>query len=231
VHGYSTLTVATTAATTTWLSDEYATIADAAMAFGQRAAAPKTVSTVGFISKQLDLTSPTAAGFIEQQFASALATAVDTAFVSGSGASGEPTGLLTLAGTTSQSGTSLAYSGVCAMLGAAEGWGGTPHVLMGKDTAKLLRQRAKVTSGDPIFANGSIDGLPTIVSRAMPDAGMLVLDPTLITDVRFGALEVVVTPLASATAFRTGAIGVRLMESVNWMTDFPAAAAKATSIT
>ena len=51
------------------------------------------------------------------------------------------------------------------------------------------------------------------------------------TEVRFGALEVVVTPLASASAFNRGAIGVRLMTSIDYMTDFAAAIAKSTSIT
>lgn len=225
------LTVTTTAATATWLADEYAQISDGALAFGQRAAVAKTVSCVMFISKQMDLQAPAVAGFVEQEAARKLAEAVDVAFISGSGASGEPAGLLTRSGTTSQSGTSLAYSGICSMISAAEGYGGTPHVLLGKDTAKLLRQRAKVTSGEPIFGNGSIDALPTTVSRAVPADAMLVFDPALITDVRFGVLEAVVTPLASSTAFATGAIGIRLMESVDWLIDFPASIAKSTSIT
>lgn len=229
--GNGTLTITTSAPTSTWLNAEDAVIADAAMVFGQRAATPKAIATTMFVSKQLDLSAPAVAGYVERQAAAKLAQDIDTAFISGSGASGEPTGLLTLSGTTSQSGTSLAYSGVCTMIAAAEGYGGTPHVLLGKDSAKLLRQRAKVTSGDPIFANGSIDGLPTIVSRAVPDAAMLVFDPALITEVAFGALEVIATPLATPTAFRTGAIGVRLIASIDFMGDAPAAIVKSTSIT
>jgi hypothetical protein len=229
--GNGTLTVATTAATSTWLSAEDAQIADAAMAFGQRSATPKTISTVALISKTMDLSAPAVASYIEQQFGAKAGQDIDTAFINGSGNSGEPLGLLIMSGTTSQSGTNLAYSGVCTMIAAAEGYSGTPHVLLGKDTAKLLRQRAKVTSGEPIFSNGTVDGLPTIVSRAMPADAMLVFDLALLTEVRFGAMEVVVSPLATPTAFRVGAIGIRLMQSVDFLTDHAAAVVKSTSIT
>jgi hypothetical protein len=229
--GNAQLAVTTTAPTSTWLGDEASTIGDAAMGFSSRSATPKVIATTAFLSKQLDLQSPAAAAFVEQQLGLALAQAVDRAFVNGSGSNGEPAGLLTLAGSTSQSGSSLAYAGVATMIAAAEGYGGVPHVLLGKDTAKLLRQRGKVTGSGPIFDNGTVDGLPSVVSRSVPDDAMLVFDPALITYVTFGALEVVVSPLASPSAFRTGAIGVRLIAMVDWMVDHPSAVAKSTSIT
>ncbi|WP_162910907.1 phage major capsid protein [Azohydromonas sediminis] len=227
----ASVVVAATQPTSTWLSEETASIGDAAMAFSSRAATPKVVATTAFLSKQLDLQAPGAAAFIEAQAAAALAQAIDKAFVSGTGSNGEPTGLLALSGTTSQSGASIDYSGVATLIGAAEGYAGTPHVLLGKDTAKLLRQRPKTTGGTPIFDGGTVDGLPTIVSRAVPDNAMVVLDPTLVTEVQFGALEVVVAPLASPSAFRTGAIGIRLIAMVDFLVDHAAAVAVAANIT
>jgi HK97 family phage major capsid protein len=221
----------TAAPAVTWLSSEAAEAGDAAMAFGARTATPKTVSATQYLSRHLDLSAPGATAFVEQQLGAALAKAIDVAFINGTGASGQPLGLLGLAGTVSQSGTSLAYSAVCTMIAAAEGYGTKPHVLLGKDTAKLLRQRARVTSGSPIFDGGTIDGLPTLVSRAMPDDAMLVLDPTLVSEMRWGTLELTITPLASPTAFQKGLIGVRAVASIDWVTDHAGAIAKSTSIT
>ncbi|MCU0940206.1 MAG: phage major capsid protein [Burkholderiaceae bacterium] len=229
--GNAAVAVATTAPTVTWLATEATETSDAAMAFGQRNAVPKTVSAVQFISRQLDLQAPSSAAFVEQQLGAAVAKAIDVAFVNGSGINGQPMGLLGLSGTTSQSGSSLNYAGVTAMIKASEGYGGQPWVLMGVDAARLLRQRAKVTSGDPIYGNGTVDGLSSIVSRALPDDSMIVLDPSTINELRWGAVEVTVTPLASPTAFKAGAIGVRVMASVDWTVDHPATVAKAVSIT
>lgn len=231
MQGNGSVAVVTTAPTTTWLSTEASDAADAAMAFGSRAATPKTVAATQFISRHLNLSAPGASALVEQQLGAGLSKAVDVAFINGSGASGQPTGLLGLAGTTNQSGTTLAYSGVCTMIAATEGYGGTPHVLMGKDTAKLLRQRARVTSGSPIFDGGTVDGLPAIVSRAVPDDAMIVLDPALVTEMQWGTIELVVTPLATPTAFRTGTIGVRALLSIDWSVDHAATVAKSTSIT
>jgi HK97 family phage major capsid protein len=229
--GNGLMAITTTTPTSTWLNAEDAVIADASMVFGQRSATPKNVATTCFVSKQMDLTAPAVIAYVEQMMAAKLAQDIDAAFVNGSGASGQPAGLLTIAGTTTQSGTTLAYSGVCTMIAAAEGYGGVPHVLLGKDTAKLLRQRAKVTSGTTIFDGGTIDGLPAIVSRAVPDDALLVFDPALITEVRFGPLEILASPLATPAAFARGAIGVRLIASVDFMVDNAAAVAKSTSIT
>lgn len=229
--GNGQLAVVSTAATSTWLASEAAVIGDAAMEFAARSATPKAIATTMFVSKQLDLQAPGVAGFVEAQAGAKLAQDIDKGFVQGTGADGQPTGLTVLSGTTSQSGTSLDYTGVCTMIAAAEGYGGTPHVLLGKDAAKLLRQRPKVTGGAAIFDGGGVDALPTIVSRAVPDAAMLVFDPSLVTAVQFGAIEAVVSPLATPTAFRTGAIGIRLIAMVDYMVDHPAAVAKSTSIT
>jgi hypothetical protein len=218
--------------TTTWLSGENDEAADAAPTFGTKSAVPKTISTVAWLSRQLVLQAPMSAGFVEMQRAAALAKAIDTGFVQGAGSAGEPTGLLTLAGTSATSGSSLAYSGVVAMQKATEGYSANPpHVLLGVDAAALLRQRAKISGSQPILDNGRVDNLPTFVSRAMPADAMLMFDPTLRAEIRWCALEVTITPLGSPDAFKHGAVGVRLIQSIDWITDHPSVISKSTSIT
>ncbi|HMM85344.1 phage major capsid protein [Azohydromonas sp.] len=229
--GNGTIAAVTTAPTVAWLSDEATQAPDGAPVVGQRSMTPKTIATTQFVSKQFDLQSPGAISFVEQQMGAALAKAVDVAFISGGGSGGEPLGLLQVPNTVSQSGTTLAYSGVCTMIAAAEGYGGAPVAIMGVDVARLLRQRAKITSGEPIYSNGKLDGLDVFVSRAAPDDAMVLLDPTLIAEARWGTVEVTISPLASPTAFRYGGIGVRLMLSIDWAVDHPSTIAKSTSIT
>lgn len=230
--GNATVATMTAKPTTTWLAGETAELADAAPTFGTVGFTPKTCGTVAWLSRQLVTQSPDGLRFVEQQMAAAVAEARDVAFIQGSGASGQPTGLLTLSGTTSQSGTSLNYAAIAAMIKNAEGYGGgTPHVLMGVTVAELLRQRAKVSGSGPIFDGGSVDGLPTHVSRAVPDDAMLVFDPTLVTEVTWGAMEVAVTPLASPEVFRRGAVGVRIMMTLDYGVDRAASISKSVSIT
>lgn len=229
--GNATIATMTAKPTTTWLSGETAELADAAPTFGSVAFVPKTCGTVAWLSRQLITQSPDGLRFVEAQMAAAVAEARDVAFIQGTGLLGQPTGLLTLAGTTSQSGTSLNYAGIAAMIKNASGYSGTPHVLMGVTTAELMRQRAKVSGSGPIFENRSIDGLPTHESRAVPADAMLIFDPSLVTEVTWGAMEIAVTPLASPEVFRRGAVGVRIMMSIDYGVDRPASISKSTSIT
>lgn len=228
--GNGTVAAVTTPPTVAWLAGEGAEAPDAAPVFGQRAVTPRTVSTVQFVSRQLDLQSPGAVGFVEQTMGRAVAQAVDAAFVSGTGGA-QPVGLLSMPDTVSQSGSSLAFAGVCTMIEAAEGLGGQPWVLMGKTTAKLLRQRPTTTGGGPIFAGGMVDGLSTIVSRAVPDAAMLIFDPTMLVEARWGSLEITVSPVTSSNAFRAGIIGVRVMATVDYVADHPGVIAKTVNVT
>ena len=229
--GNATVATMTAKPTTTWLSGETAELADAAPTFGSVSFVPKTCGTVAWLSRQLVTQSPEGLRFVEAQMAAAVAEARDVAFIQGSGGSGEPVGLLTLGGTTSTSGTSLSYAGVAAMIKSASGYTGTPHVLMGVTTAELMRQRAKASGSGPIFEGGSVDGLPTHVSRAVPDNAMLIFDPSLVTEVTWGAMEIAVTPLASPEVFRRGAVGVRIMLSLDYGADHPASISKSTSVT
>lgn len=223
---------ATASVATQWLTTEATEASNAEPTFGMRAVVPKTVISTAFVSRQLALQSPGGMQFGEQQIGAKLGEAADTALVDGTGVEGQPHGLLRIAGTTSTIGTSLGWSGVRDMIAACEGYtaGGLQFVL-GTTAAKLLRAREKASGNGMVLADGKIDGIPVVVSRAMPaDALLLAPWPTVVM-ATWGALEVTVTPLASPGAFQRGAIGVRLVWTLDFVAEQPSAIGVATSIT
>lgn len=217
---------------TVWVG-ESAQISHADPSFGTGAVTPRTVSAVVNFSHQLwRQTGNSGQGFVERELARALAAAVDTAFVQGSGADGEPAGLLTIANTTSESGSSIAYSNICTLLAASEGYDvdGVAFIL-GTTAARLLRQRAKTAGGNMVFENGRIDGVPVYVSKACPDDALVVAPFGRIIEASWGGLEVAVASTASASAFALGQVSVRLMKTINFLAEKPALIGKSTSIT
>ncbi len=229
----NSLSATTTSVATQWLATEATAASNADPTFGQRAATPKTVTAVCYLSRQLSVSlDPSSIDYITGEISSALAQAVSTALMNGSGASGEPTGLLQLAGTTAVSGTSLAYAGIRDMLAASEGYtvGGLIFVA-GVNAAKTLRSREKATGSGMVMADGKIDGVPVIVSRCLPTDALVLAPWPLVTMATWGPIEITVTPYATPGAFQTGKIGVRLTWSVDFFPDFPATIAKSTSIT
>lgn len=226
-------TATTNSVATQWLATESTQASNADPTFGQRATTPKTVTAVTFLSRQLSVSlDPANVAYITTQLGAGLGQAGSTALMNGSGASGEPTGLLQTAGTTSVSGTSLAYAGIRDMLAAAEGYtvGGLTFVA-GVNAAKVLRSREKAAGSGMVLSDGMIDGVPVIVSRCLPTDALVLAPWPLVTMDTWGPLEITVTPFATPGAFQTGKIGIRLSWSVDFVADFPAVVAKATSIT
>lgn len=219
--------------TTGWLSTEATASPDAAMTFGQRAMRPKTVGATLTLSHQLHQQLGAAGrAFVERQANLALGQAIDVALVNGSGVAGEPHGLLLIAGTTAVSGSSLGWSGIRDLIEAVEGRsvGGLAFVA-GTSTSKLLRSREKFTGAGPILDGGQIDGIPCIVSRAMPVDALLLAEWPRVLVPTWGGIEVAVTTTASASAFAAGKVSVRLLASLDVAAEQPSACAMSTSIT
>lgn len=224
---------AMTPATTQWLGGEAAESSTADPTFGQRAVDPKTVIVTFFKSRQLHLQAgPSGQSFIEQQIGAKLGEAAGIALVNGSGVSGQPVGLLKAVGTTSTSGSSLAWSGVSDLIAASEGYTASGLIfVLGVTAAKLLRQREKASGNGMVYADGKIDGIPVIVSRCAPADSLLLAPWPTVVFATWGAPELTVTPLASSSAFQTGKIGVRLAWSVDFIADQASAVGKSESIT
>jgi HK97 family phage major capsid protein len=225
------------AATAYWLSSESTSITESQQTFVQMALSPKTAGAYTEISRQLLLqSSPDAEGIVMSDLSAVVALATDLAVLNGSGASGQPTGILNTSGIGSVTGTSLAYAGILEfqtdvatanVQPLAGGYVSTPAV------AALLMARARFSNTDtPLWKgniwNGEVSGFNAMASNQMPSATMLFGDWSQVVVAEWGVLEIAVNPQAN---FVAGIIGVRAMYSVDVGVRLPAAFSAASSIT
>jgi len=227
----------TVAATPVWLANEASTVTESQQTFAQVALAPKTVGGYTEISRLLLLQSnPSAEGLVMADLAAIVAIAVDAAGLNGSGASGQPTGIINTAGIGGVTGTTIAYAGIVEFqtdvaVGNALtdncGFVATPVV------AGLLKQRVKFTStASPIWdgklLDANVDGYRGMASNQLPTGDLLYGDFGQLVQAEWGVLELEVNPYAN---FQAGIVGVRALYSVDFGVRIPAAFSLATSVT
>ena len=227
----------TVAASVTWLANEASTITEGQQTFAQVALTPKTVGGYTEISRLLLLQSnPSAEGLVMADLSAIVGLAVDLAALTGSGASGQPTGVINTAGIGGVTGTSIAYAGIVefqtdvatgnALTGNC-GFVATPVV------AGLLKQRVKFTStASPIWdgqlLDANVDGYRGLASNQVPTGDLLFGDFGQIVIGEWGVLELEVNPYAN---FQAGIVGVRALYSLDVGVRIPAAFSLATSVT
>jgi HK97 family phage major capsid protein len=222
----------------TWLANEAATISEVNQTFVQVAMSPKNVGGYTEISRQLLLQSnPAAEGIVVADLASVVALDIDLKGLNGSGASGQPTGILNTAGIGSVTGTSLDYADVIEfqtdVFGGNALTGQSGYVTTGA-VAGLLKQRVKFTStASPLWegqlAMAMMDGYRAMASNQMPSATMLFGDFDLGVVVgEWGVLEIETNPYAN---FQAGIVGVRAIASIDIAVRYPTAFSAAASIT
>jgi HK97 family phage major capsid protein len=224
----------TTGASTTWLASETATVTENQPAVGAVSTTPKTVGARFDMSRQLlKQITPAAERFLLAEAGAAVAGAVDTALIQGSGASGQPQGIVGTAGVATQSGTSLNWAGVLNAIEQVEtanaivnpattGW------VLGAAAAELLRARERAAGSGFILNDGRIAGFPVVVSGSVPASAAVFGDWSGVMLPEWGVLEIGSDPF---TGFTTGTVTVRAL----WTTDVavlrPASFATISSIT
>lgn len=222
----------------TWLANEAASISEINQTFVQVAMAPKNVGGYTEISRQLLLQSnPSAEGIVVSDLAKVVALDIDLKGLNGSGASGQPTGILNTAGIGSVTGTSLAYDDIIEFqtdVFAGNALTGRSGFVTTGAVAGLCKQRVKFTStASPLWEGrleeGSMDGYRAMASNQMPAATMLFGDFGLGVVVgEWGVLEIEVNPYAN---FQAGIVGVRAIASIDIAVRYPTAFSAAASIT
>lgn len=213
-----------------WLSSETSTVTASAQTIGQVAAAPKTVGVLVNFSRQLSLQA-NIDRFLRRELARTAATAIDQAVLNGSSAAGQPLGLLNTTGIGTQSGTSLAHSGVVAMKATvatanandeAIAFIGTPAV------RELLEARERAAGSGYVWDNDRVASRPAYATTDMPSATLVCGDWSQITVPIWGGIVVEINPYAN---FQAGTIAARLLVSLDVMVQHPDAFSVATSIT
>lgn len=227
----------TAAATAVWLANESAQISESQQTLTQLQFTPKTVGAYTEISRQLMLqSSPDAESMVTADLGSVCALAVDVGGIRGSGASGEPLGVVNTPGIGSVVGTSLDYAKVLEfqtdvatanVQPSAGGYVTTPGV-----AAKCMARTKWANTASPLWEgnlwDGSMAGFGAMSTNQMAADSMLFGDWSQLVIAEWGVLQIEVNPYAN---FQAGIIGVRAMVSVDVGLRHAAAFSLATSIT
>jgi HK97 family phage major capsid protein len=201
-----------------WLGAESSQITESQPTFASVAMAPKYVGARADISNALLRQASSTDGVVLRDLEAAVATAMDVAAFSGSGISGQPTGLVNTAGLTSVSGASITYSTVLDLLeGVLTANGGAPTAITTPAVAKLLANRQGFSNTAPMWngslADGSLAGSRAMSSTNAPASTLIVGDfRHLVVGVFHGGIMVEVDPF---TQFSTGIVGLRVIVGVD----------------
>lgn len=221
----------------TWLANEAAQLSEVNQTFVQVALTPKTVGGYTEISRQLLLQSnPSIEGIVSADLAAIVALDIDLKALNGSGAAGQPTGILNTAGIGSVTGTSLDYADIVEFqtdVFAGNALSGSSGYVTTGAVAGLLKGRVKFTStASPIWEGrleeGMVDGYRGMASNQMPSATMIFGDFGQLIIAEWGVLEIEANPYAD---FKAGIVGVRAIASIDIGVRYPTAFSVASSIT
>lgn len=224
--GNADITKQSGAGTGYWLSTEATAITESAQTVGILQLRPKNIGAYTEVSRQLQLQmTPDADTFVMEDLAKAIALEVDAAAIDGSGASGQPTGILNTGSIGAFTGTSLGLAG---LLSAQEDVAGANALVDGcaylttPSVASLLAQRQRFASTDtPLWKgnilNGEVLGFRARATNNMPAATAIFGDFRQVILAEWGVLEIDVNPFANFAAAITGIraiytcdIGVRI---------------------
>jgi HK97 family phage major capsid protein len=196
---------------------------------------PKTVSAYTEFSRQLLLqSSPAVDRFLTRILLSAVGVAIDVSVLNGSGASGQPLGIIGTPGIGSVTGTTLALAGVHEFqtdigdaLTATCGYATTRAV------AKVLAERERLTgSGVSLWEGnlyeGTLGGYRAMSSGNIPTDHLVFGDWPKILLASWGTLAIEVNPFAQ---FQNAILGMRCIHSLDVGVLRPAAFSVATAVT
>lgn len=217
LRGNVTIPKMTAGNTAYWLADETTQITESQPTIGQLALSPKNVAALTELSHQLLVqSSPDVEALVLQSIARDIGLAVDVGILRGSGASGQPTGIVTTGSIGAFTGTSLAAAGLLdaqADVAAANalnpgcGYVTTPAV------AALLMARPELPSTGTTrmwkgnMAEGSIFDFPAMSSAQMSSATMLFGWWPSVLLAEWGVLELMVNPFSDFTRGLTAVRG------------------------
>ncbi len=223
LRGDAAIPKQTGAATAEWLDNETQQTTETQQTFTQLPLSPKTVAAYTELSRLLTLQStPAAEGIVTRDLAAVVALGMDTAAINGSGASGQPLGILQAPNIATANGSSVAWPDILECQSDTLGANalvnlGTVGYVTTTSVASLMMQRVKFSSTDsPLWrgsmAAGEVSGFRAMSSGQMPTATLLFGDWSQLIVAEWGLLEVEINPF---TNFQAGIVGVRAMYSVD----------------
>lgn len=216
-----------------WLSTEATTGTASTPTLAQVALTPKNV--IGSLQYSRAFSKQTnAPAFAARELLRTVGTAVDQATITGSGVSGQPTGLMNTAGVQTQSGTTL-NAGVFTMKQKSAEANVTDEQIKFLSTPavrQLLETRERATGGGRfVWQNDQVADRAAYVSTDVPTAVMIAGDFSLLYVGFWGAgLTLEINPYEQ-TNFRSGVIQARVLVSCDVAVLHPSSFIVASSIT
>jgi HK97 family phage major capsid protein len=222
-----------------WLLNETTAITASQLTLGQLAFSPKTVGALTEVTRLLLMqSSPSAEALIMNDLASVLGLAIDAAAINGSGASGQPLGVLNTSGVGAVSGTSLGYAGVLELQTDVEtsnveaeqcGYLAAPLV-----AGKLMQRQRFANTDSPVWAGSvrkaTMAGCRALSTNQMPAGTIAFGDWTQLLIASWGVLELKATDSHDSN-FAAGITTIRAMVSVDIGIRNAGAFSVATSVT
>ncbi len=224
-----------------WLATEATATTESQGTYAQASASPKTVGAYTEMSRQLFLQAgPLVDAIMLRELANTVAAAVDAAVVQGSGASGQPQGIIGTSGVGSVTGTSLAYAGLVEFQSDCAAAVVDPTrfgYIAPVATAVTLSGRQRFTGVDSPLWQGSVLSGTVAGHRAMSTGGcpastIVAGDWSQVVLLDWQGVEVGVNPYgADVSAYKAGIVGLRCFWSVDVAVLRPAAFSVASSVT
>lgn len=203
-----------------WQATESTAITESNATIGQILLSPKTIGAYTEVTRRLlKQSTPQAEAILINSMTATLGRGIDTAVISGSGALGQPSGLLLQSGIGAVTGTSIDWTAILdfeADVSAAEldlagtnvGWITTPLV------RKLLKGRLKV-AGYPQYLwespDNRMNGYRAFATNACPADTLLFGDWSEIVIGEWGIVEIETAP----ALFAAGIVGIRAMADID----------------
>lgn len=180
--------------------------------------------------------TPSADMFVMDDLAKQQALAIDKAVFAGTGASNQPTGILSTSGIGSVTGTSLSHAKALEFqtdVAAANALNRNCKYVSTPVVAALLADRQRVSGTDtPIWKgnilDGEVAGFPAHTSTQIPDGTMIFGDFSEVVMAEWGMLEIDINPYAN---FAAGTVGIRAFNYVDIGVRTAGAFSAASSIT
>jgi HK97 family phage major capsid protein len=215
-----------------WLADESTAIAASDPVTGLTTAKPKTGGALIRASFNFVRDAEQSESFVRAMCLATVGGMLDQAVIAGSGAAGQPVGILAQAGVTSQTGAATLANmlGAVQVVSEADADDEQIRVLSTPGVRTLLQQREAVaTSGSMLWSKGTVADKPAFVSTQCPAATMIFGDWSQVLVSFWGpGVRIEVDPY---TSFKTGAIQVRVLMFADVSVLKPAAFRKHTSLT
>lgn len=221
-----------------WLPTEGTPATESQQTFGAVSLRPKNLVGIMVLSQQLvRQVSPAVEQALMASLGKTVGKAYDRGGINGSGASGEPTGILNTAGLGTVVGTSLGHAGLVELQSdladsEVEASAETASYITTPTVAKLLKGRYIGSGAVPLWSGnlwrGEIEGLAASATKQMPAATMLFGDFSQVVIGDWGGLSIEVNPYHH---FPSGKVSMRAWYTADVAVRHPAAFSAAVSIT